>query len=229
MWNPDTDRPEWCRMGAMAGSLTDSWHGITSWLEVHAPVTFATLAPPAGDEDLRAVRDDVGQDLPDDLVAWWRLCNGTGPADGTGQLLPPYFEPCSIRDCVAARRIRVGSGAPTAIRETTIGEAGGPAGAFLASFVPIAADGSGDFLVVDLRSGTRHGCVQRWSGDDGADTGPWWTDVADMLADALHTGSETRRRHVDAAREQHIRDTTHTASVSEERLVWQRTRHPSTP
>ncbi|MBB5959835.1 cell wall assembly regulator SMI1 [Saccharothrix tamanrassetensis] len=193
-------------------------------MEIHAPLTFAALAPPAGDEDLRAVRDDVGQDLPDDLVTWWRLCNGTGLPDGNGLLLPPFFEPCSLRDVLVQRSIWVGSGAPTAIRNATVGEAGSPAGAFLTSFIPIAADGGGDMLFVDLRSGPRHGCVQHWSGEDGTYNGPWWTGVADMLADvanALHTGSEARRRYVDAARERHIHTSTDQAVVSDGRLFWE--------
>ncbi|WP_433272670.1 SMI1/KNR4 family protein [Actinosynnema sp. CS-041913] len=209
-------------MGTVDASVVDSWRGITSWLEIHAPVTFAALAPPASDEDLRAMRDDVGKNLPDDLITWWRLCNGTGLADGNGMLLPPFFEPCSLHDVLAKRSIRVGSGAPTAIHNATAATAGSPAGAFLASFVPIAADGGGDLLFVDLRPGPRHGCVQHWSGEDGTDGGPWWTGVADMLADvagALHTGSEARRRYVET-REQHVQASTNQAAVDDGRLVW---------
>ncbi|MEU4805098.1 SMI1/KNR4 family protein [Actinosynnema sp. NPDC023587] len=213
-------------MNAVVASIVDSWLGIRSWLETRAPATFAALAPSAPSDEIRAVRDDVGQNLPDDLVAWWQLCGGTRLSDWAGPLLPPFYEPCSLRQVLAMREFAVGSGSPTAIRNADAGEAGSLAGAFLASFVPIAADGGGDYLFVDLRAGALHGCIQHWSGDDGANGVVWWTGVAEMLADvadALRTGSEARRGHVEAAARQHFQAATSLATVSDGRLAWEPT------
>ncbi|GAA1330142.1 hypothetical protein GCM10009660_02190 [Catellatospora bangladeshensis] len=213
-------------MAGVVAPVVDSWRGITSWLEVHAPVTFAALAPPARMDEIQAVRDDVGQDLPDDLVAWWRLCGGTESGGGTGQLLPPFYEPCPLRAVRAIRGFAVGSGSAAAIRNAGAGEAGSLTGAFLASFVPIAADGGGDYLFVDLRTGPSQGCIQHWSGDDGAAGVVWWSGVAEMLADvseALRYGSEARRGYADAATRRHFRVSTDRASVSDGRLIWEST------
>ncbi|MZE51425.1 hypothetical protein GTY86_08890 [Streptomyces sp. SID5770] len=46
-----------------------SWNRIDAWLREHAPRTFATLRPPAGDEEIAAAQEELGVTFPPDLVA----------------------------------------------------------------------------------------------------------------------------------------------------------------
>nr|WP_309112715.1 SMI1/KNR4 family protein [Saccharothrix sp.] len=158
-----------------------------------------------------------------DLVTWWRLCDGSGLPDGRTQLLPPYFEPCSAKDALEARRRLVGP-----IPERTadpVDETGTCSGVFLTTFVPIAALGTGDHLFVDLRPGRRHGCVQYWSRDDGSRVTPSWDNVTDMLTDianALHTGSPALRSYVEQARPHGFRASPYVPTVEDRCLEWRR-------
>ncbi|MBW4717828.1 SMI1/KNR4 family protein [Saccharothrix obliqua] len=198
----------------MSPSVAESWDRITSWLRVHAPVTFDSLAPPA--RDLTALEIDVSTPLPEDLVAWWRLCGGS---DGRTELLLPFFDPCSAGEALRKRRYLVG---PV---PGPVGEAGGRSGVFQAAFVPIAAMGTGDHLFVDLRPGRWQGCVQHWSRDDGSRPAPYWENVADMLgdvADALHTGTPALRAYGERVRSYGIRTVPYVPAVEDRRLVWRR-------
>lgn len=65
----------------MAADLVqDSWSRIDAWLREHAPRTFATLRPPAGDEEIAAAQEELGITLPPDLVA--SLLRHDGALDG---------------------------------------------------------------------------------------------------------------------------------------------------
>lgn len=64
-------------------------------------------------------------------------------------------------------------------------DAGTRASFFIAPFLPIAEDGSGDFLFVDLRGGRQHGCVGEYFKGD-ADWRPAiWPSVEALLEDIL--------------------------------------------
>ncbi|MDQ0676671.1 cell wall assembly regulator SMI1 [Arthrobacter pascens] len=64
-------------------------------------------------------------------------------------------------------------------------EAGTRAWIFISSFLPIADNGAGDFLFVDLRAGRQHGCVSEWFKDD-ADWRPAvWSSVEELLDETL--------------------------------------------
>ncbi|WP_328697989.1 SMI1/KNR4 family protein [Streptomyces sp. NBC_00342] len=56
--------------------VQDSWTRIDAWLRVHAPRTFATLRPPAGDEEIAAAQEELGVTFPPDLVASLLRHNG---------------------------------------------------------------------------------------------------------------------------------------------------------
>lgn len=62
------------------GRLTAAWRQLTDWLRVHAPTSFASLLPPATDDEIRAadalLTQHVGYGLPAELAALWRLCGG---------------------------------------------------------------------------------------------------------------------------------------------------------
>ncbi|MEU1127952.1 SMI1/KNR4 family protein [Streptomyces sp. NPDC005899] len=63
-----------------ADLVQDSWNRIDAWLGEHAPRTFATLRPPAGDEEIAAAQEELGVTFPPDLVA--SLLRHDGAADG---------------------------------------------------------------------------------------------------------------------------------------------------
>ncbi|MGW8066210.1 SMI1/KNR4 family protein [Streptomyces ziwulingensis] len=56
--------------------VRDSWTRIDAWLGEHAPRTFATLRPPAGDEEIAAAQQELGVTFPPDLVASLQRHNG---------------------------------------------------------------------------------------------------------------------------------------------------------
>ncbi|WP_093084071.1 SMI1/KNR4 family protein [Pseudonocardia oroxyli] len=61
--------------------------------------------------------------------------------------------------------------------------AGTPAGIFIRSFLPIANDGSGGHLIVDLRDGDERGSIKYFDKVD-ADTGSrWWQSVEHLVTD----------------------------------------------
>lgn len=53
-----------------------SWTRIDTWLREHAPRTFATLRPPARDEEIAAAQEKLGVTFPADLVASLLRHNG---------------------------------------------------------------------------------------------------------------------------------------------------------
>ncbi|MFG3510011.1 SMI1/KNR4 family protein [Streptomyces sp. NPDC047821] len=56
--------------------VQDSWTRIDAWLREHAPRTFATLRPPAGDGEITAAQQELGVTFPPDLVASLLRHNG---------------------------------------------------------------------------------------------------------------------------------------------------------
>ncbi|GGR56377.1 SMI1/KNR4 family protein [Streptomyces roseolus] len=64
----------------MTTHLVDAaWDRIDHWLLTHAPRTFATLAPPAPEEDIRAAERELGVVFPADLRASLLRHDGTRP------------------------------------------------------------------------------------------------------------------------------------------------------
>ncbi|MFE6224046.1 SMI1/KNR4 family protein [Streptomyces sp. NPDC057854] len=64
----------------MTSHLVDAaWDRIDRWLLAHAPRTFATLAPPARDEDIRAAERELGVTFPPELTASLRRHDGARP------------------------------------------------------------------------------------------------------------------------------------------------------
>ncbi len=60
--------------------LETAWRHLTHWLEAHAPVSYASLLPPAPEQAIEAadarLRQHLGFGLPAELGALWRLCGG---------------------------------------------------------------------------------------------------------------------------------------------------------
>jgi cell wall assembly regulator SMI1 len=74
---------------------------------------------------------------------------------------------------------------------------------FLPTFIPIAFDGGGGFLILDLRSGPLHGCVMAFDAEMGT-RDPLWGGIAEMLddvADAVEYGTPTAGGHLAVTRD----------------------------
>ena len=87
-----------------AESVTAAWQALTAWLAEHAPVSHASLLPPATEEetataDARLTRR-LGYGLPVELAALWRLCGGVRhqviEADEEGEVGSGAFLPGGV-------------------------------------------------------------------------------------------------------------------------------------
>jgi len=83
-----------CRLGAGPESLANvpeqvtarvdrAWARIETWLKAHAPVSAASLRPPADDEAIADAQRRVGVRLPAELVASLRRHDGVDQEDIT--------------------------------------------------------------------------------------------------------------------------------------------------
>ncbi|MEV4972439.1 hypothetical protein [Streptomyces scopuliridis] len=63
-----------------AERLAAAWQALTAWLAQHAPTSYASLLPPATEEEIATADSQlmrhVGYGLPAELGALWRLCGG---------------------------------------------------------------------------------------------------------------------------------------------------------
>jgi cell wall assembly regulator SMI1 len=185
--------------------VEESWQRIVDWLGGSAPATAAALSSSApSPPDLAEVERAIGRELPPDLAGWWRIA---GDASGAERLIPVEHTPLSVADALEARRYRLDLHLRRG-ESIVDGEAGEPSRGFQSAFLPIAGNGHGRFLFVDLRGGPLHGCVAEW--DDGATFVDviWWPSVAEMLgdiADALVHGVPALTFHA-AGRLRHFAD-----------------------
>lgn len=175
----------------MNGLVDAAWDRIAAWLAGHAPATSDCLNPPAADAAIADAEHTLGRPFPADLVRWWQRVDGARVLIGRANLFPPFYLPCGPAYMLGEWRTwqdvyldpALGgpnaAGALEALAETP---AGSPVMVFVPAFVPIAIDGAGGNLVVDLRPGPRYGCVLGFSADSGS-SGPHWDSVAAMLDD----------------------------------------------
>lgn len=61
-------------------NLEAAWGRLTTWLKANAPVSYASLLPPAPEQAIKAadarLRQHLGFGLPVELAHLWRLCGG---------------------------------------------------------------------------------------------------------------------------------------------------------
>ncbi|MFS8099089.1 SMI1/KNR4 family protein [Lentzea alba] len=181
-----------------------SWTGIEAWARTHAPKL--PLLPPSSPADIAAAEDVLGLTLPADLAAWWRQFGGIDDKYTRWELIAPSWHPYSLREALDDRTrmmdaIRgIASSSPD--EEAASGEpAGSPCSDWwLPGWLPIASDGCGWLLFVDLRGGPLHGCVMEWDKYGGAENEPLWPNVTEMFAfalRALESGDGERRVALD--------------------------------
>ncbi|TDQ53087.1 outer membrane protein assembly factor BamB family protein [Actinorugispora endophytica] len=177
----------------MYPSVEESWKRVLDWLDANVPGSPELRREPPTDEEVRRLEEEaLGFPLPPDLVAWWRM-----PRFDDLTVFPPDHasiglgEVASIRGAALESRGADSGFADPAHDGDGDGEAGTPPPHYSEYFVPIAADGSGDHMFVDLREGPRQGCVMSWRHDDANDEPAEWPSLAHLLADvadAMHDG-----------------------------------------
>lgn len=82
-------------------NVVEVWRRLTGWLETNAPVSYASLLPPAAEQAIEAadtqLKRHLGFGLPAELAALWRLCGGVDHQEiehdeegevGSGAFLP---------------------------------------------------------------------------------------------------------------------------------------------
>jgi cell wall assembly regulator SMI1 len=185
--------------------VDESWTRIVTWLDDSGLSASGTDKPDHDEPDLAGVERVLGWPLPPDLAEWWLVAGGD--ASGYERLIPIEHTPLPIPAALDARSRRLDQ----ALRrgESIVdGEAGDPSLGFHSAFVPIAADGHGRYLFVDLRGGPLHGCVGEWDDAGGFVDVVSWPSVAEMLgdiADALEHGVPALTFHA-AGRLRHFVD-----------------------
>ncbi|GGM74748.1 hypothetical protein GCM10011609_08300 [Lentzea pudingi] len=146
---------------------------LHGWLRAHAPKTFATI------------------NAEPDAQGIWKLA-------GLRYLAPMMWEPLTAEASAEMRAWLVKLCEESPHPEDPDGLAGTPSADFRRTFLPIASNGSGDFLYVDERPGPETGCVCLWWHDDHM----WkklWPSVDAMLTDVLRglrTGEPVLADHV---------------------------------
>ncbi|WP_410646388.1 SMI1/KNR4 family protein [Amycolatopsis sp. cmx-4-54] len=185
----------------MNGGIDSAWERITTWLNIHAPVTAATLRPPAPAEDIRATQKAVGQALPDDLLQWWNLMDGV---DDQRDYRTAFTFP-EVRMPLPVARVREEWASLSRYPDEDCCRTGGhhlrSAGdatfGYCTALIPICRGVDRAILALDLRPGNHHGCVMDWMAQAGAHRTPW-ASIAAMLTDT----AERLDRHRAAAESQ---------------------------
>ncbi|KUM84921.1 MULTISPECIES: SMI1/KNR4 family protein [Streptomyces] len=173
----------------MTSSIPESWTRIEAWLADKAPRTFAELAPPAERAAIEMAEEAIGLAFPQPLTESLLRHDGTA----YGVLLPPFWMMLSTQHIVDAWKRRTEIHGP----ERPGAEAGDPEGEYgpwwHRQWIPFAADGSGDYLVIDQRSTPKRGRIGDADHEDGCrfNPHPMWAslpELLDMTATALETG-----------------------------------------
>jgi cell wall assembly regulator SMI1 len=180
--------------------MDDPWNAIHAFVTRHCPAEVTRFCPPAGEHHLRTAESALGVPLPADLAAWWRRCDGM---EGNARLFPPLYIPYSVTEAMRSRDswLRLSerlAGHTAGPHDPPVDgdQAGSPSyGRWLPQWLPIAFDGAGDELFVDLRPGPSRGCVGEFSHEAWQFTAPAWDSVGAMLdaiAGALRDDTHVR-------------------------------------
>ncbi|MGK5675731.1 SMI1/KNR4 family protein [Micromonospora sp. URMC 106] len=183
-------------------AVEQAWHRIEDWLSRFAPRFRAELNPPATAAEIDTVATALGVALPADLRIWWGLSNGVRHGLGlpSGTLIPDSSSPYPASMALERWRMHLRvqqEVCPPGMREEmerfVAGQNTQPAGTLLPQlywlprWLPIAGDGGGGGLFMDLREGPRHGCLVEFSRHHQGTTPRWesvtqlWVEVAEEL------------------------------------------------
>lgn len=175
-----------------------SWLGIVEWCQETAPRTAASMVLPVEEPILAQAQRETAMEWPEPLLAWLRLRDGGPICDPEGRVLPGY-DPLSaaaiVEEWRGFTRLMGEMGDEQDQREDGAELAGTqPVTYFPPLALPIAADGNGCYLLLDLRTGPLRGCVMELDHDEGI-RGPLWSGIEDMLSavlDSLRNGRPIR-------------------------------------
>lgn len=167
--------------------VIEHWKRVADWLAVHAPMTGAALRPAESLSAVDALVRETGLTPPAELLQWWSVCGGTERL-AFAEVLPPFYTPIGPSDSLRSWRLK-----RRFWPANTDSEAGAATVGFHPSWLPIAFDGCGDALAVDVRPGVLSGCVVEWDRQCGEMAKPEWLCVAEML-DQVATALEQNGR-----------------------------------
>ncbi|GAA3994761.1 hypothetical protein GCM10022247_13140 [Allokutzneria multivorans] len=172
----------------MTHPAEESWDRVVTWLHRNVPVSAAHIGRPATKNEIAVVEALLNRELPADLLAWWR--RSCGVTDFIKGRLIPGFAPFTADEAIEHREEMLDI-APCDDAAETAALAADPAGSactfWLPVWLPLAHNGGGDYLFVDLRSGPLHGCVMQWEKYEAAVSEPSWPNTATMLAEIAHS------------------------------------------
>jgi len=192
-----------------------SWARIDRWLAAHAPDRRAALNGPADEDEIRRLERTLHRSLPADLVSSWRCVDGTARRV---LLIPEYYDPYPIAQALDRWRMHqrvqweiCPSEFTGQVRGFLVDVAARPAGTpgpendmpiWIGEWLPVAGNGAGGGLLVDLRDGPLHGCVLSYDRETNP-RGPLWPSVAAMwheVAETLNGGPRGPRGGAPAGR-----------------------------
>ena len=156
-------------------TITESWRSIDAWLTRHAPATYAVLAPPASDAELRAAQAVI--ELPPELVESLSCHNGlTAWAN-----ILPEGPPSSAAEIAANWQLRMDL-APDFDGFTV--HPPNPEPYWHPSWIPWA-DSDGDLHIIDTHTG-RVGMAYHDGTGDFTNAWPTLTSYLHAVTQALH-------------------------------------------
>jgi cell wall assembly regulator SMI1 len=206
-------------------TVATSWERIVGWLAVHQPKTVGLINPPATAVEIRYLGAAINRPLPDDLVEFLELANGTEHRAVRGSLIPTLYNLVPVMDMLSMRKMwrEIQRGIHGSGRWAGDGDpAGRRTNDWLDCFLPIAEAADGGLLYVDLRDGDQFGCVTEWY-PEGEASAPRWGGVGEMLDDvasAFVDGRPALQKYASGAVWPETRLTPHLAEVDEGRLQW---------
>ncbi len=158
-----------------------AWDRIERWLKAKAPASAASLRPPATTAEVIETQKMIGVALPAELVASLLRHDGaTGRGDGF--TLPPFYAPVSTANIATEAKTLCEALVSIGVDESV-------GSWWHGKFVPFAADGSGNTLFLDQRTGTaRLGASDHEGGVDFARWPGSLTELLEQTATALETG-----------------------------------------
>ncbi|MEU5691153.1 SMI1/KNR4 family protein [Actinosynnema sp. NPDC020468] len=163
------------------------WERILAWLDDYAPSTGSAFVPNEDAAAVEALADATGLEPPDELRAFWSVCGGTANL-GFAEVLPPFYTPLGPTNALRSWRLKA------RFRPDELdSEAGTPTTGYHPLWLPIAFDGCGDALALDLRPGALRGCVVEWDREGQEMLKPEFAGFGDML-DEVATALEHRGR-----------------------------------
>ncbi|MFF8228105.1 hypothetical protein [Streptomyces caelestis] len=154
-------------------AVEESWARIDAWLARHAPLTHATLRPPAPQAGIEDAERTLGVSFHPDLVASLRCHDGVEPGDCAVQL-SDYGPLCGVADILRNTAFLRSLGEGEAELPLTLGIGRRPS----------------DGLFIACRPGSHHGQVGRRFDEDMPSFAHWPSlrHVLADLADALEGG-----------------------------------------